>query len=127
MTGRLWFLNALGFAALSVTSISNLLVSLAFEQGMNVIRSLDILSPTAISSARWPKVFVVRSLQNRPLSSALYTCYGPRPSSSIFSWNFLRKGATNETSQDNFSPVMVRKRIPNRFFNLSGHPSLALK
>jgi hypothetical protein len=127
MTGRLWFLNALGFAALPFTSNSSLWVPLAFEQGMNVIRSLDILRPGALSSARWTNVFVGKSLQNRPLSSALYTCSGPRPSSSILSWNFLTKGSTAETSQDNFSPVMVRKRIPNRFLNSSSHPLPALK
>jgi hypothetical protein len=44
-----------------------------FEQVMNVIRSLDILRPAALSSARWTKDFLDKSLQNRPLSSALYT------------------------------------------------------
>jgi hypothetical protein len=88
---------------------------------------LDILCPGALSSARWTKVFVGKSLQNRQLSSALYTCSGPRPGSSILSWNFLTKGSTAEMSQDNFSPVMVRKRIPNRFLNLSSHPLLPLK
>jgi hypothetical protein len=38
MTERLWFLNALGFAALPFTSISSLWVPLAFDQGMNVIQ-----------------------------------------------------------------------------------------
>jgi hypothetical protein len=47
---QLWFLNALGFAALPVTRISSLWVPLAFEQGMNVIRSLDILHLAAPGS-----------------------------------------------------------------------------
>jgi hypothetical protein len=95
-------------------------VPLAFEQGMNVIQSLDILCPGALSSARWTEVFVGKSLQNRAFLSALHTCSGPI-------LNFLTKGSTAETSQDNFSPVMVRKQIPNCFLNLSSHPSPALK
>jgi hypothetical protein len=63
MTEKLWFLNALDFAALPNTSISSLWVLLAFEQGMNVIWSLDILCPGALSSARWTKVSVGRSFQ----------------------------------------------------------------
>jgi hypothetical protein len=115
MIGRLWFLNALNFASLPITSIQSSWVPLALEQGMNVIRSLDILRLGALSSARWTKVFLGKSLQNISHSSALHTFSGLRPSSSILSWNFLTKGSTAEMSQDNFSPVMVRKRVPITF------------
>jgi hypothetical protein len=121
-SGRRRFLNDLGFAVLPITTISSWWVPLAFEQGMNLIWSLDILHLAAHSSARWTKVFVGKSLQNRPLSSELYTCSGPRPRSSTFSWNFLTKGSRAEMSQDNLSPVMIRNWIPNHFLNLSPHP-----
>jgi hypothetical protein len=90
----------------------------AFEQGMNVIHFLDILRLTAFSSAQQTKVFVGKSLQTRPLSSALYTCFLE------FSH---KKRSTAETSEDSFSPAVVRKRVPNHFLNLSSHPSLALR
>jgi hypothetical protein len=101
MIGRLWFLNALGFAALPITSILSLWVPLAFEQGMNVIRSLDIFHPSALSSAWWTKVFVGKSFQTRLLSPAFYTLLWPS-----FSWNFLTNGSTSETSQDNFFSII---------------------
>jgi hypothetical protein len=78
MTGRLWFLNALGIAILPITSISSLWVPLAFEQGMNVIQSFDILRPGALSSVRW-----ARASKTDHFNLALYTCSGPKPSSSV--------------------------------------------
>jgi hypothetical protein len=57
MNGWLWFLNALSLATLPITRISSLWVLFAFEQGMNIIRFLDILRLAALSSARWKKSF----------------------------------------------------------------------
>jgi hypothetical protein len=126
MTGILRVLNALGFAALPMTSISRLWVPLAFEKGMNVIRFLDIWCPGAVSSARWTKVLWSRASK----IDGFRLRYTPALAQDLlfnFFSEFSRKRSTTEISRDNFSPVMVRKLIPNRFLHLSSHLSLALK
>jgi hypothetical protein len=103
-------------------------VPLAFEQVMNVIRSLDILRPAALSSARWTKDFVGKSLQHRPLSSALYTsALAQDPALQFFFRIFTQKDQQLRLHKIISLPLWLENGLQIAFLSLSSHPSLALK